>query len=90
MLELRTYAQCVDPPTRKKLILDENVQVLFNTDSIQSNRIKPYPTNVKDIWDGNHVRMPYISMNKLKSPKSKEGTIYGVFFFFFTGSVYNT
>ena len=73
MLELRKYSQCVDPPSRQQLIRDENVQVLFNSDSIGSDRIRPFPSQMKDIWDGYHVRLPYSSMNKLKNPKSKEG-----------------
>jgi len=71
MANLPIYEDVVESKTRKALVTDENIQVLFNTDTIGADRIEPWPSRPKDVWNHEYVRLPYSTRNTMKIPRSK-------------------
>lgn len=74
ILESMKYENAVQTKQRKSLRRDENVQVLFDTDTIAANLIGPWPKaafcDTTDQWNRKYVRMPYSTKNTMRRPRT--------------------
>ncbi|XP_043912451.1 poly(ADP-ribose) glycohydrolase isoform X2 [Protopterus annectens] len=69
--ELRRTPKCSSP--LPSLRHSNCHTVTIRTDLLQQGMVpKPYPTQVRDVWDGNHVKMPFSDQN-LYPVEYKEG-----------------
>ena len=56
----KTYEATVKPPTPDDLRNNPKANVLFD---LKSPIIRPYPLEYRDVWDNDHVKMPFSAKN---------------------------
>ena len=57
-----SYEATVTPPDPATLRQNRNAQVLFDLYS-REQPYAPYPIDYRDIWDADHVKMPFSAKN---------------------------
>jgi len=57
--QFKSYSETLNAPQHHHLKNNPKVQILYDL----KNPTEPYPKSFIDVWDENHVRMPFSSKN---------------------------